>query len=48
MADSFRRDRVPGVLILVLRGAQIAERGVEPAGVVEPIDEAWKVGGNVL
>ncbi len=39
---------MPGVLMLVLRGAQIAERGVEPAGVVDLIDEAWKVGEIVL
>ena len=37
-----------GVLILVLRGAEIAERGVEPAGVVDLIDKSWKVGGHVF
>ncbi len=37
-----------GVAILVLRGAEIAERGVESAGIVDLIDEAWKVSRNVL
>ena len=37
-----------GVAILVLRGAEIAERGVEYAGIVDLIDEAWKVSRNVL
>ena len=39
---------MPGVAILVLRGAQIAQRGVESASVVDLVDEAWKVGCNVL
>jgi hypothetical protein len=45
MVDSFRRrfDSSLGVAILVLRGAEIAERGVQSAGIVDLIDEAWKV-----
>ena len=34
--------------ILVLRGAQIAERGVESASVVDLIDKARKIGSDVL
>ncbi len=41
-------DRLPGVLILELRRAQIAERGVEASLIVDIVDEAWKVGGDVL
>ncbi len=37
-----------GVAILVLRGAEIAERGVESASIVDLINEAWKVSRNVL
>ena len=50
MVDSFRRgfDSSLGVAILILRGAEIAERGVESAGVVDLIDEAWKVGCDVF
>jgi hypothetical protein len=46
MVDSFSGgfDRLLGVSILVLRGAQIAWRGVESAGVVNLVDEAGKVG----
>lgn len=36
------------MLILELLRAEIAERGVQSAGVVDLIDEAWKVGGDVL
>src|SRR5215471_15447917 len=41
-------DRLPGVVILVLRGAQITQRGVESAVVVDLVDEAWKVSCNIL
>ena len=41
-------DRLPSVLILELRGAQVAERGVEPSCVVDPVDEAGKMGGELL
>jgi para-nitrobenzyl esterase len=37
-------DRQPGVLILELRRAEIAERGVQSSYIVHLIDEAWKVG----
>jgi hypothetical protein len=33
------------VVILELCWAQVAERGVQSAGVVDLIDEAWKIGG---
>ena len=36
------------MLILELLRAEIAERGVQSAGVVDLIDEAWKVGSDVL
>ena len=39
---------MPGVVILILRGAQIAQRGVESEVVVDLVDEAWKVSCNVL
>src|SRR5215470_11066847 len=32
-------DPLPGVLILELRGAQVAERGVQPASVVDLVNE---------
>ena len=35
-------DRLPGVVILELCWAQVAERGVQSAGVVDLIDKAWK------
>ena len=35
-------------MILELRGAQIAERGVEPPCVVDLVDEAGKIGGDIL
>src|SRR5208282_1505863 len=41
-------DRLPGVLILELRRAEIAERGVQSSYIVHLIDEAWKVGRDVL
>ncbi len=41
-------DRLPGVLILELRGAEIAERGVQSFGVVNLIDEVRKIRGHVL
>src|SRR3974390_3793233 len=43
-----RFDRSLGVVVLVLRGAEIAERRVKSAGIVNLIDEAWKVSCNVL
>jgi hypothetical protein len=41
-------DRLPGVLILELHRAEIAERGVQSLYIVHLIDEAWKVGRDVL
>src|SRR5262249_41726745 len=41
-------DPLPGVVILRLRGAQVAERGVEPASVVDLVNEAGKIRGDVL
>ena len=41
-------DRLLGVSILVLHGAQIAQRGMESASVVNFIDEAGKISCNVL
>jgi hypothetical protein len=41
-------DRLLGVSILVLHGAQIAQRGMESASVVNLIDEAGKISCNVL
>ena len=41
-------DRLLGVLVLELYWAQISERGVEPACVVDRIDEARKIGCDVL
>src|ERR1700733_6454668 len=35
-------------MILELRRAQVAERGVESAGVIDLIDKAWKIGGDVF
>src|ERR1700722_16316402 len=35
-------------MILELCWAQVAERGVESAGVVDLIDKAWKIGGDVF
>ena len=40
-------DRLPGVVLELLR-AEIAERGMEPPGVVDLVDEARKVGGDVV
>jgi hypothetical protein len=37
-------DRLPGVVILELRGAQVAERRVQSASVVDLVDEAGKIG----
>jgi hypothetical protein len=36
------------VVILELRRAEIAERGLESARVVSLVDEAWKISGDVL
>ena len=44
--DSF--DRLPGVVVLELGRAQIAERGMESASVVNLVDEAWKIGCHIL
>ena len=41
-------DRLPGVVILELCWAQVAERGVQSAGVVDLINKAWKIGGHVF
>ena len=41
-------DRLLGVLILELYGAQISERRVEPACVVDLVDEVGKIGGDIL
>src|SRR5262249_42962393 len=41
-------DRLPGVVVLELGGAQVAKRRMEPAGVIDLVDEAGKVGGDVL
>src|SRR5262249_7609724 len=41
-------DPLPGVMILELRGAQVAERGVQPASVVDLVNEAGKIRGDVL
>src|SRR6516162_1754494 len=41
-------DRLLGVAVLVLHGAQIAQRGVESASIVNLVDEAGKIGCNVL
>jgi hypothetical protein len=35
-------------MILKLCWAQVAERGVETTGVVDVIDKAWKIGGDVF
>src|SRR6478672_9962060 len=35
-------------MILELCRAKVAERGVESAGVVDLIDKAWKIGGDVF
>src|SRR5262245_29694565 len=40
--------RLPDVLILELLWAEIAERGMEPAFVVDLLDEVGKVLGDVL
>ena len=34
-------------MILELRWAQVAERGVEPPGVVDVVNEAGKIGGDI-
>ena len=39
---------LPGMVILELRGAQVAERGVQPASVVDLVNEAGKIRGDVL
>jgi hypothetical protein len=36
------------VAILILRWAQIVERGVKSACVVDLINKAWKVSGNII
>jgi hypothetical protein len=41
-------DRRPGVAILELCGAQVTERRVEPACVVDLVDEPRKICGDVL
>src|SRR6516164_5349183 len=41
-------DPLPGVVILELRGAQVAKRGVQPARVVDLVNEAGKIRGDVL
>jgi hypothetical protein len=41
-------DLEPGVLILELLRAEIAERGMQSGGVVDLIDEARKVGSDIL
>jgi hypothetical protein len=41
-----RVDRLPGVVILELCWAQVAERGVESAGVVDLIDKDYKQRGR--
>jgi hypothetical protein len=35
-------------LILKLSRAEIAKRGMQSLAVVDLVDEAWKIGGNVL
>jgi len=35
-------------MILELCRAWVAERGMEPAGVVDIIDKAWKIVGDVF
>src|SRR5258708_40219681 len=47
-ASGGRFDRLPGVVILELRWAQISESGVQPSGVVDLVDEARKIGGHVF
>jgi hypothetical protein len=39
---------MPGVLVLELYRAQISECGMEPACVVDRVDEARKIGGDIL
>src|SRR5262249_49281874 len=41
-------DPLPGVVILELRGAQVAERGGQPASVVDLVNEAGKIRGDGL
>ena len=41
-------DRLLGVLILELHGADIAERGMKAFAIVNLVDEPWKVGGDIL
>jgi hypothetical protein len=41
-------DPLPGVVIVELRGAQVAERGVQPASAVDLVNEAAKIRGDVL
>src|SRR5215510_9317479 len=41
-------DPLPRLVILELRGAQVAERGVQPASVVDLVNEAGKIRGDVL
>jgi hypothetical protein len=41
-------DRLPGVVVLELGGAQVAERGVKSPHVVDVVDEAGQVGGDVF
>jgi hypothetical protein len=40
-------DRLPGVLLLKLYGADIAESGVEPSGIVDAVDELGKIFDDV-
>ena len=40
-------DRLPGVLLLKLYRADIAESGVEPSGIVDAVDELGKIFDDV-
>ena len=41
-------DRLPGVVVLELGGAQVSERRVKPSHVVGDVDESGKIGGDLL
>jgi hypothetical protein len=43
-----RFDRLPSVMVLELHWAEISKRGVEPSCVVDLVDEAREVGGDVF
>src|SRR3954453_21282339 len=49
MVGTVRRrfDRLLGVLLLELRGAQVTEGGVQAAGVIDLFDEAWQLSRDV-